>query len=288
MHNGGIPYFSKIRLALLNILSEKSLHLIKGSTDSEHIFALFLDFMPEESYTLDDMIQALNLTISTVIALCALADIESPCSLNCVVTNGRDILATRFRNGPENPPSLYFICGSRFFCREGRFCANIDGSKATSVVISSAPLSRVTELSNSDHLLNRSNILDSSTTLNHSRSLSNPPILDMDEIDLSVNDTDSMYLPATGASPASTGGDSKRGVWTIIPKDHMLICKGDPANPFQVTSLSLQPVEVSNPFASPKTMALFRQRTREKLLICKASGGRSRAVNASTNMRSKL
>ena len=43
MHNGGVPGFNKIRLKVLNLLSERSFNLVKGTTDSEAIFALFLD-----------------------------------------------------------------------------------------------------------------------------------------------------------------------------------------------------------------------------------------------------
>ena len=48
MHNGAIAEFSKIKLNLLNLISERSLHVgINGTTDSEHIFALFLFYLPK-------------------------------------------------------------------------------------------------------------------------------------------------------------------------------------------------------------------------------------------------
>ncbi|RYG63058.1 class II glutamine amidotransferase, partial [archaeon] len=45
MHNGGIPYFARIKRPLQNLLHEAFFSEIKGSTDSEHIFALFLHYL---------------------------------------------------------------------------------------------------------------------------------------------------------------------------------------------------------------------------------------------------
>mmetsp|Transcript_28053 Transcript_28053/g.39955 ORF Transcript_28053/g.39955 Transcript_28053/m.39955 type:complete len:426 (-) Transcript_28053:282-1559(-) len=297
MHNGGIPHFRNIRLSLLNLLSERSFHMIKGNTDTEHIFALFLDFMPEGSTSLDDMVVAINQTISTILAICALAEIEQPCSLNLCVTNGKDIIATRYRNGPENPPSLYFIYGSQFVCRDGRFCSVQDHQRASSVVISSAPLSRVHQLSSTDHLLNhpQENILESSSTnYKKKKSLNNNSIImematkqdqeeEFNEVDLSVDDDDFIFEPDKDNYSKT---DVNKGAWTLIPKDHILICKGDVVYPNQVSSISLEPVKITNPFNCKKTMALFRKRTKEKLLVCKTNG--SRSGNLPTKLRSKL
>jgi glutamine amidotransferase len=102
MHNGGIPHFSKIKLSLLKLLSEKAFQEIKGSTDSEHIFALFLQFLPiEKQATVEEMINALNLSISTILYLCSVIGIQDHCSFNICVTDGVNIIATRFRDGPE-------------------------------------------------------------------------------------------------------------------------------------------------------------------------------------------
>ena len=43
MHNGDVGGFTAMRRALLNGLGEKAFRSIHGSTDSEHLFALFLD-----------------------------------------------------------------------------------------------------------------------------------------------------------------------------------------------------------------------------------------------------
>ncbi len=48
MHNGGIPSFSKIKRQVLNLLSERVYQDIKGSTDSKHLFAIFLDYVSQK------------------------------------------------------------------------------------------------------------------------------------------------------------------------------------------------------------------------------------------------
>ena len=141
MHNGGIPRFSKIKLSLLNLLTEECFQQIEGSTDSEHVFALFLSFLPDRDSFLDVSVISTTLekTIGTILSLCKAAGVVEPCSLNICVTDGVHVLATRFRNGKDSPPSLYYNYGSHFMSTEGTFM--YPGSEhSCEVVISSAPL----------------------------------------------------------------------------------------------------------------------------------------------------
>lgn len=69
MHNGGIPFFSRIKLSLLNLLSEQFFSEIKGSTDSEHVFMLFLHLLHrggEREFSVEDMAQALQVRLPRV------------------------------------------------------------------------------------------------------------------------------------------------------------------------------------------------------------------------------
>lgn len=150
MHNGCIPKFERIKLRILNLLSEKHFHNIYGTTDSEHIFALFLECLPPSeteplgylTHSTENIVRAVQRTIAVVLSLCEEAGIKDCCSLNICVSNGVDIIATRYRNGPQPPPSLYYYCGSNFTCKDGIFHAQKECS-ASEIVISSAPLSKV-------------------------------------------------------------------------------------------------------------------------------------------------
>jgi glutamine amidotransferase len=97
MHNGGIPSFHKVKRRIIDLLSDETYDNIKGSTDSEHIFALFLECLPREELrtpcsALGDMVQALNRTICIVESLCVQAGILEHCSLNLCVTDGTHII----------------------------------------------------------------------------------------------------------------------------------------------------------------------------------------------------
>jgi hypothetical protein len=153
MHNGALPRFKSIKLALLNILSPVVFKGITGTTDSEHIFALFLHYLGsagDEEVSLGCFIAAVEQTMSMLLQICAAADIHDPCSLNLVFTDGINVVATRFRSGKEAPPSLYYNWGSDFVCQEGHFEAQNKDKSKNEIVISSAPLSRVDDLSEAE------------------------------------------------------------------------------------------------------------------------------------------
>lgn len=141
MHNGGIPRFSKIKLQLLNLLDAESFQFISGSTDSEHIFALFLTLLPDRNAQLDVKVitDTLETTISAILKLCEDAGIHEAASLNLVVSDGIHVVATRFRNGVDAPPSLYYSYGNKFLSSEGTF-HEPGNDQSCEIVISSAPL----------------------------------------------------------------------------------------------------------------------------------------------------
>jgi glutamine amidotransferase len=241
MHNGGIPHFaSKIKRPLLNLLSETFFQEIKGSTDTEHIFALFLTILftkyplkgelqpsqtsditsssHRERHSLEELIDSLNVTISTILSLCSTAGVTEPCSFNICVTDGLHMIATRFRNGSQMPPSLYYNYGSNFVCENGTFypkgCLKEGKKVATDIVISSAPLSRVDEEAmeeSHDH-----HNLSSASMEQHCHS---------HELD-----------------PITLKSEENIGSWILLPKDTMLICYGDALNPFQVSSIAIKPI----------------------------------------------
>lgn len=90
-----------------------------GSTDSEHIFALYMTYLTksgdastwEQTYPIQEMVSALHDAVATIINL----QIElvgskmAPNSLNLCVTDGVRLVAYRFRNhADQEPPSLYW------------------------------------------------------------------------------------------------------------------------------------------------------------------------------------
>lgn len=122
MHNGAVAHFNEIRREMEMAVSDEALQLVKGTTDSEHLAALFFTYLEqsrgaaawETSHPLRDVKDALEQTIAKILQIQKEVrartggKVESS-SLNCAVTDGTQLLAIRFRNHPtEHPPSLYF------------------------------------------------------------------------------------------------------------------------------------------------------------------------------------
>lgn len=47
MHNGGVFKFEKLKKEFVHRLSTEAYSMISGTTDSEHLGALFIDQLPE-------------------------------------------------------------------------------------------------------------------------------------------------------------------------------------------------------------------------------------------------
>lgn len=122
MHNGGVAHFDKIRRALALEFSDEASAIIKGTTDSEHLAALFFTYLEEKrgakawevSHPLEDVKVAAEQAVEKVIELQRRivgnegAGLDGS-SLNLAITDGTQLLAIRFRNhATEHPPSLYY------------------------------------------------------------------------------------------------------------------------------------------------------------------------------------
>ena len=119
MHNGVISNFSTIRRDMAALLSYDAFCNVLGSTDSEHAAALYMTNLTsggtkatwEKEYPLQDMLTAMNKTIVQIMELQQkhLGDKNTPNSLNFCTTDGKKMVAIRFRNhATEQPPSLYW------------------------------------------------------------------------------------------------------------------------------------------------------------------------------------
>ncbi|KAJ3150240.1 hypothetical protein HDU89_003329 [Geranomyces variabilis] len=115
MHNGVLANFKSIKVALLQKLSRKAFENVLGTTDSEHVAALFFTHLGDDwnaSYSIQDLKTAMIATLRDLIALVRTsgkAGDVPPSSLNFAVTDGNVILAQRFSShSNREPPSLYY------------------------------------------------------------------------------------------------------------------------------------------------------------------------------------
>ena len=144
MHNGHIGGFRQLRRRLLERLSDQAFDLIAGSTDSEHLFALFVDRYLEltSGGRVERMARALTAAIGEVEALRREVGAEPTSQLNVALSDGVASVATRYTSdAPETAPSLYVQLGRRWVC-EGRDCRMLDPDVGRgAVIISSERLS---------------------------------------------------------------------------------------------------------------------------------------------------
>lgn len=208
VHNGDVAHFPRIKRALINMFPDEVYASISGSTDSEHLFALFLTLLPEleAPVSLREFADTVSLTISTLVELLEAADIYEASSLNLVISDGMNVVATRYRTGASQPPSLYYNYGSGFQCN-GSSLGCADGRTACEIVIASAPLSWIGE---------------------------------------ACGHIDDVLQPGHDERGAeSLNYQDRYGTWVLVPKDYMLVCQGDPASLGRVLSLTVEPVEPS-------------------------------------------
>jgi len=111
MHNGNVGDFRAIKRRLRRGLSDEAYHWVKGQTDSEHLFAVFVDRLREaaDELTPRSLADALLSTIARLRELGEQCGVVEPSLLNLAVTDGQSIVATRYVSHPSlAPPSLYY------------------------------------------------------------------------------------------------------------------------------------------------------------------------------------
>ena len=107
MHNGDVSGFSKIRRGLQADLRDDLFDHMSGTTDSELLFLLILNQLPD-CHTQQD---PTTLQQAVMKAFCRVirANEGAPNSLNVAFTDGETVIATRYRNSDhEEPPACTF------------------------------------------------------------------------------------------------------------------------------------------------------------------------------------
>ncbi|MCS7169567.1 MAG: class II glutamine amidotransferase, partial [Candidatus Kapabacteria bacterium] len=116
---------------------------IMGSTDSEHIFGLLLNYIqdPFGEVSCEELVEAMWAMLQELSALLVEAGVREHSYLNLCVTNGTSIVATRYTTNPNTQPAtLYYIYGRRYYCN-GDWCGmEPTYGHPSAVVLASEPL----------------------------------------------------------------------------------------------------------------------------------------------------
>ncbi len=123
VHNGAIANFQEtLYRPIRSSLSDSTYRLIKGITDSEHIFALLCEQL--QSSPESTLLEALRTTLNTLSDMAK--EYDTSFSANLIVSDGRSLCASRYAYGTE-APTLYWSTN--------------DVNHPTDITVASEPLS---------------------------------------------------------------------------------------------------------------------------------------------------
>lgn len=141
MHNGRLDQFAKFRRDILNQLSNQAFDLVKGNTDSECIFALFLDTIEfADNLSTDDIKNALYLVIKKIIDIRVAAEANTNAFINLAVSDGTSLVATRYATDRNSQPASLFYGVGALELTSGKDFSLHGANTNKTVIISSEPL----------------------------------------------------------------------------------------------------------------------------------------------------
>ena len=142
MHNGVLGGYKQIRRKLLRSLNDVAYDAIQGSTDSEHMFGLFLNHIadPYGNVTCEQMVQAMKGMFADLDDLLMESAVRQHSYLNLAVTNGTCLIAVRYTTNPNvQPASLYYMFGREYKCLEDQCGMEPSYGKPSAIVVASEP-----------------------------------------------------------------------------------------------------------------------------------------------------
>lgn len=122
IHNGTIRNFDHYKKKIINEIDEALFLKIKGNTDSEYLFFLIINFIEQGN--------SMDMAVKKAIAWVVSAQEKNAefSRINIVLTNGKEIIATKFVSKKQKALSL-------------RYCTRFDsGNHLDSLILSSEPL----------------------------------------------------------------------------------------------------------------------------------------------------
>lgn len=113
MHNGGVHDFITVKRHLRHLLDDDIYHWIQGETDSEHIFALFLQLAKKRHLkSLRVVGEVLKETIATVEELISKYAKKGASYYNICLTDGNRIITSRYSTDSHYSLSLHYLTES--------------------------------------------------------------------------------------------------------------------------------------------------------------------------------
>lgn len=128
MHNGLIGGFRRLRRRLLEDLTDEAFGIVRGNTDTEHLFAVFVDEIVRYGCPVDasgddghdgsaalELARRLSSAIARVLSVAERYGTGEPSFLNVAVSDGEHAAVSRFASGAGAvPESLYMLQGELY------------------------------------------------------------------------------------------------------------------------------------------------------------------------------
>lgn len=149
-HNGDMSNLDAFKMALSTELKPQYFSQIKGSTDTEWLYALFLSRLPSLAPTLKEMIQAVFESFDILRVIRSNNGVSSFSPINLFITDGQRLVATRYvmdyghyapgtLNGHLEYHSLWYTLGEAYTGINGHY--EMRGyPRKSSIIVSSEPL----------------------------------------------------------------------------------------------------------------------------------------------------
>ena len=158
-HNGDLAGIDRMKPLLAAHVRPEYLAQIHGTTDSEWIYALFLSQLADPHAALEEAkaFDALQRTLGILRDVRAQLGIELSSSVNLFITNGRQLVATRYCfdfgcYGTEDPSkvheanvnflSLWYTLGRDYSLHDGEWKMVGGAENADSIIVASEPLTK--------------------------------------------------------------------------------------------------------------------------------------------------
>jgi glutamine amidotransferase len=158
-HNGDLARFAELRPRLAARVRPDLLRHIRGTTDSEWIYALLLSQLadPYRHPSGEELVAAMRATLAILQQERGVLGIDTSSSANLFVTDGRQVAAarycfdfgrystadaTRVHEANMNYLSLWYTAGRGYGLNEGEWKMTGGAANADSIIIASEPLTR--------------------------------------------------------------------------------------------------------------------------------------------------
>lgn len=160
-HNGDLEDMDAMRPHLVKHVRPEFLRFIRGTTDSEWIYALIVSALPDATRkpTRDELLSAIEQALDIIRKTRAELGIALSSAVNLFMTDGTQLTAVRYcfdfgcydtndpvraHEGNFNYHSLWYTLGRDYGVHDGEWCMTGGAANADSVIIGSEPLSRDT------------------------------------------------------------------------------------------------------------------------------------------------